>query len=126
MLSNKEVYSEICIRLKSFGDKSDQLLDNHSELNLNEFSDYKMISSLSAEAGLLAVGTANLLTISPSQSVSDIAVVEMEFENLIQAVCWDDDGACILVGDAAGYLHFVTCEGSLIFSQRILPSKLLY
>ena len=35
------------------------------------------------------------------------------------AVCWNPAGTCVVVGDARGSLHFVTCDGALLFSQQI-------
>ena len=46
----------------------------------------------------------------------------LEFDNNISALCFDPTGACVIVGDTSGYLHFVTSSGSLIFSHQISSS----
>ena len=53
---------------------------------------------------------------------SDCTEYSLEFENSIDAICFDPTGICIIVSDNKGYLHFVsmmnnTC--SLIFSHKV-------
>ena len=34
-----------------------------------------------------------------------------------EVAAWDNDGRCLVVGDAAGRLHLITCEGAVVFSK---------
>ena len=34
-----------------------------------------------------------------------------------EVAAWDNDGRCLVVGDAAGRLHLITCEGEVVFSK---------
>lgn len=52
---------------------------------------------------------------------SNDVIAELEFDNNIEAVGWSGGGACVIVGDCAGMLHFVTRQGELVFSHRIVP-----
>ena len=50
-------------------------------------------------------------------------VTELEFEGCIQCMAWDPSGSCILVAQSNGIIHFVSREGKVILSHRVLSRK---
>lgn len=45
--------------------------------------------------------------------------VSLELEHKAERAAWNSTASCVVVGDASGRLHFVTGEGTLIFSQPL-------
>lgn len=58
---------------------------------------------------------------SESDSDSESDETTLEFDNIIDALEWDPEGRCVIVGDASGTLHFVTKQGDVVFSHSIVP-----
>jgi hypothetical protein len=72
----------------------------------------------------LVVAVGSLLTISTLKGDTFEETSDMEFDNAIEAVCWGLNASCLIAGDDSGTLHFVTPSGELLFSHRVLASKL--
>jgi len=80
---------------------------------------------------LVAVGHQCCLTISinprskngkdADEDDEEAEETSLEFDEPIDALEWDPEGRCLIVGDASGTLHFVTREGEVVFSHGILP-----
>ena len=45
--------------------------------------------------------------------------VSLELEHAAERAAWNSTASCVVIGDASGRLHFVTGEGTLIFSQPL-------
>ncbi|CAN0421890.1 unnamed protein product, partial [Hapterophycus canaliculatus] len=37
-----------------------------------------------------------------------------------ECAAWNSTASCVVIGDSSGRLHYVTGEGTLIFSQPLL------
>ncbi|CAM9838717.1 unnamed protein product, partial [Ectocarpus sp. 4 AP-2014] len=48
--------------------------------------------------------------------------VSLELGHPAECAAWNSTASCVVVGDASGRLHFVTAEGTLIFSQPLLTN----
>lgn len=59
------------------------------------------------------------LTILKSSSGETTIVSEVDFEEELVSVCWDNLGNCVVVGDSSGTLHLVLTDGSLLFSKKL-------
>jgi hypothetical protein len=74
----------------------------------------------------IALGNGSLLSISNITNNSENELIETEFDNEIVAMCWDQTGQFLIVGDIEGNVHFLTSNGTLIFSHRIFSRKYIY
>ena len=45
--------------------------------------------------------------------------VSLELEHAAERAAWNSTASCVVIGDVSGRLHFVTGEGTLIFSQPL-------
>eukprot|EP00752_Nemacystus_decipiens_P005910 g5342.t1 len=45
--------------------------------------------------------------------------VSLELEHAAERAAWNSTASCVVIGDVSGRLHFVTGEGTLIFSQSL-------
>ena len=48
---------------------------------------------------------------------------DIEFDEVIEAMCWSGNGNSLIVGDQKGCLHFLTSDGDVLFSHGLLGSK---
>ncbi|CAM9262363.1 unnamed protein product [Ectocarpus sp. 12 AP-2014] len=48
--------------------------------------------------------------------------VSLELGHPAECAAWNSTASCVVVGDASGRLHFVTAEGTLIFSQPLMTN----
>jgi hypothetical protein len=75
----------------------------------------------------ITVANDNLLSIIAKKSASCAAgqedIVDVEFDEAIEAVCWGPGATCIIVGDSQGKLHFLTPTGDVIFSHGLLSKS---
>jgi hypothetical protein len=75
----------------------------------------------------VAVANDNLLSImmakSSCRATDQEDVVDVEFDESIEAVCWGPSATCIIVGDSKGKLHFLTPTGDVIFSHGLLSKS---
>lgn len=48
---------------------------------------------------------------------------EIEFDENILCITWDVTESCLILGDASGSLHLITCDGNLLFSKKVINGK---
>lgn len=88
-----------------------------------------ILSSI-ASNNLLCLGVGSCLTlvqceenesgVIPSSVLDDM--IDIEFEHDIASMCWGSNGACLLIADVSGMLHFVApSSGTILFSHRVIP-----
>ena len=88
--------------------------------------EFKPITSLCQLTNTIAIGLNTCLIIA---GVSDFAkspesIIELEFTHEISSLCWDLDGRCLIVGDFANTLHFVSIEGAILCSYPVSSKAL--
>jgi len=75
---------------------------------------------------LTAIGCGQILTILSKQSSSSLSsdiIADIEFDYDIVTITWHSNGLCLLIGDSNGSVHFVTSQGSLVFSRCIISKS---
>lgn len=45
--------------------------------------------------------------------------VTLELEHAAERAAWNSTASCVVIGDVSGRIHFVTGEGTLLFSQPL-------
>jgi hypothetical protein len=61
-----------------------------------------------------------------SSADEDLIVAEIEFDNEIDAICWNPEGSVLVIADSSGTIHFVTQEGSLVYSRKMFQGTVKF
>lgn len=48
-----------------------------------------------------------------------VSTVSLELEHPAERAAWNASASCVVIGDVSGRLHFVTGNGTLLFSQPL-------
>lgn len=72
------------------------------------------------------IGIGNCLTLCTNKAAREDDVVDVELNDVVQALCWDRNGTAILAADASGTLHFISSSGTTLFSRKILPGTIFF
>lgn len=66
-----------------------------------------------------ALPAPSLPDILQSSELSAESSVEVELSHRAERAVWNADASCVVVGDESGRLHFITADGTLLFSQQV-------
>lgn len=92
------------------------------DLDPPEVSNFDIVSSQSG--GKFSFSIDNFVTICANKAATDDDVVDVEFQETVQAMCWDQNGHALLATDASGTLHFVNMAGTILFSRKLIQGIL--
>lgn len=71
--------------------------------------------------GKFAFAIDNFVTICTKKTATEEDVVDVELQNSVKAMCWDESGQALLATDSSGTLHFINSSGTIIFSKKLIP-----
>jgi hypothetical protein len=110
--------------LKCIGPGSHVFCDEFAvDLDPPEVSNFDIISCQSG--GRFGFSIDNFVTICANKAATDDDMVDVEFQDTVQAMCWDQNGQALLATDASGTLHFVNVAGTILFSRKLIPGMIM-
>ncbi len=77
-----------------------------------------------AALGIIVYSCGSLVTLIDSKaSGEDVVIAELEFDQSIIVMCFEPTGSLVVLGDSAGSIHFVTTQGLLVYSKRVIQGS---